>query len=50
MLKIVVDTNMLFSALFSKKGKMRDIIMRGNLVFFLCNFAIPISQGEMNFY
>jgi predicted nucleic acid-binding protein len=48
MLKIVVDTNILFSALLSKKGKIRDIIMRGNFVFFSCNFAIAelISLSE----
>jgi predicted nucleic acid-binding protein len=39
-LKIVVDTNILFSALLSKKGKIRDIIVCENFTFFSCNFSI----------
>ena len=40
MLKVVVDTNILFSALLSKKGKIRSIILQGKATFFSCNFSI----------
>ena len=39
-MKIVVDTNILFSALFSKKGKIRNIVLQGEVTLFSCNFSI----------
>jgi predicted nucleic acid-binding protein len=48
MLKVVLDTNILFSALLSKKGQIRKIIVDESCVFFSCNFAIAELISHSN--
>ncbi len=37
---VVVDTNLIFSALISKASKIRDVLLESNMVFYAPNFLI----------
>lgn len=37
---VVVDTNLIFSALISKASKIRDVLLESNIIFYCPNFLI----------